>query len=419
MGTMSRSRRRAVSHHTFPALPPLASERGRSGNDVTAACAHLHSHQTKGAVTVSPSEMALRLAPTAWRPRRASGMFRTPPRASAERSAVPAGAQHRSNELEALRSMTRLVVDTGDLAAIARHSPTDATTNPTLLLKASKGGGLYRALAMDALASKPAHESPRGRISGAADELAVRVGLEILNVVPGRVSTEVDARLSYDAHATVQHALRLVELYEQHGVDRERLYLKIAATWEGVQAVAALQRDHRVDCNCTLIFSLAQAVACADAGAALVSPFVGRILDWYQEHSGQTHFSPEQDPGVIAVKGVYNYFKAHDLPTVVMAASFRNLDQIRQLAGCDAMTLSPLFLDALAASTAALERSLAPQRAAGADVGPRLARCSSRAEFEARLGAGMARDKLEEGVALFSRDAEALEAWLAQLETEA
>ena len=243
--------------------------------------------------------------------------------------------------------------------------------------------------------------------------MAVAVGNEILKLIPGRVSTEADARLAFDTQATIDHAERLIALYEESGIARERVLIKVASTWEGIRAVEKLEQ-RGIACNCTLMFSLPQAVACADAGATLVSPFVGRILDWYMKHEGR-EYTAENDPGVLAVTRIYSYFKTHHVPTTVMAASFRNADEIRQLAGCDAITVSPALLEILGEATAPLARKLCPETAPAHCRDARTAAAKSKPDFEAALGTGMARDKLEEGVAIFARDAAALEHWLEEL----
>jgi transaldolase len=332
-----------------------------------------------------------------------------------------------ANHLLALRSCTRICIDTADLASIAKHQPEDATTNPTLLRAAAQSSAHYSLLADEALYGSLGRSSHRDRLETASDALAVLVGREILKLIPGRVSTEVDARLAYDASSTVEHALSIIDMYESIGIDaRNRVLIKIASTWEGVQAVRTLQRVHGVQCNCTLLFSLHQAAACAEAGAALISPFVGRITDWHREHAGfdPTAF-PGDDPGVAVVKGIYSYCKANAPDTLVMGASFRNLHQIEALAGIDEVTITPALTEELAcASDSPLVRSLGPPSA--------FPPCSShnhtilpellppvhtKAEWEARLGTCMARDKLEDGIARFARDAEALEQWLSAFES--
>ena len=253
----------------------------------------------------------------------------------------------------------------------------------------------------------------RGEMAGAADALAVAVGNEILKLVPGRVSTEADARLAFDTQATVEHAERIVSLYEASGTSRDRVLIKVASTWEGIRAVETLQK-RGIACNCTLLFSFSQAAACGDVGATLISPFVGRILDWHVKHEGR-EFSAENDPGVLAVTRIYNYFKRYSVPTTVMAASFRNADEIRQLAGCDAITVSPALLEALGEATEPLLRKLSPEAARAHCRDAPTSAATTKPDFEAALGTGMARDKLEEGVAIFARDAQALEDWLAKL----
>lgn len=330
-----------------------------------------------------------------------------------------------STHLDALRTCTRVCVDTADLDAIAIHKPDDATTNPSLLLRAVQSSEKYRLLAEEAMFGSLCSGSHRDRLAAAADALAVLAGREILQLIPGRVSTEVDARYAYDASATVEHALALVRMYEAIGVDaRSRVLIKIASTWEGTQAVRSLQQAG-VQCNCTLLFSLHQAAACADAGAALVSPFVGRITDWHREHRGVEPVATLDDPGVVVVRGIYSYCKTHAPQMTVMGASFRNTRQIEALAGIDEVTVSPALLEELAhASDVPLARSLGPLSAhppcsshSHSVLPERLPAVRTKSEWEARLGVGMARDKLEEGILRFGRDAEALEQWLAAFET--
>ena len=332
---------------------------------------------------------------------------------------LPAGA----SQLEALHSVSRLCVDTADLAEIATHKPEDVTTNPSLLLRAAQRSAHYLVLADEALySSLGAVATGRTRLGATADALAVLVGREVLKLVPGRVSTETDARLAYDASATVHHALSLIKMYECVGVDRSRVYIKCASTWEGLQAVRTLQSVHGIACNCTLLFSLAQAAECVDAGAAMVSPFVGRITDWHREHAGWGP-SVGEDPGVVSVKAIYAYVKAHGPATTVMGASFRNIGQIQALAGIDEVTVSPMLLNELATIQEPLVRVLGPTALqppcnshSHAAVPAPLPAVHTKSEWEARLGVGMARDKLAEGIAQFARDAEALEQWLAALE---
>ncbi len=307
------------------------------------------------------------------------------------------------NALERLRQWTTVVADTGDFNSMRAYSPRDATTNPSLILKAVQKPE-YQALVTDTVA---AH---RGEATEAVcDRLLVRFGREILSIVPGRVSTEVDARLSFDTDATIARARTLIGLYEQSGVPRERVLVKIASTWEGIRAAAQLERES-IHCNLTLLFSFPQAVACADAGVTLISPFVGRILDWYRKRDG-VDFSPEEDPGVLSVRRIHAYFKRFGYPTEVMGASFRSTGQILALAGCDLLTISPELLEQLRASDAGFERRLDPQQARTLDLG-RERFDEKRFRFELNEDA-MATEKLAEGIRLFVADARKLEAIVA------
>ena len=243
------------------------------------------------------------------------------------------------NKLEQLSEMTVVVADTGDLAAIAEYTPQDATTNPSLLLKVAQDDR-YEGLIDQAVASAS------GSLEDAVDNFAVDVGCEILKIIPGRVSTEVDARLSFDTQATIDKAHKLISLYESRGIAKDRILIKIAATWEGIKAAEQLEKSG-IHCNLTLLFSFAQAVACAEAGVFLISPFVGRILDWHKANGGQQQYVPHEDPGVISVTNIYNYYKQHNYPTIVMGASFRNVGEIEALAGCDYLTIGPNYLEEL------------------------------------------------------------------------
>ncbi|HYE97548.1 MAG TPA: transaldolase, partial [Planctomycetota bacterium] len=269
------------------------------------------------------------------------------------------------NQLEKLRTYTTVVADTGDIEAVRKFKPQDATTNPSLLLQASQKPE-YRALVDDAR-SAAEKESPSVRTEAFMDRLAVNFGQEILKIIPGRVSTEVDAALSFDKEGSLAKARRIIELYEKAGVSRERILIKLATTWEGVEVAKVLERE-RVHCNMTLLFSFAQAVACAEARVTLISPFVGRIYDWYKKEGGGKEIPVEQDPGVESVLRIYTYFKKFDYPTVVMGASFRKVEQIQRLAGCDLLTISPDLLEKLAGSSAELPRALSPEKAKAADV---------------------------------------------------
>ena len=309
------------------------------------------------------------------------------------------------NQLEKLQQFTTLVADTGDIESIRRYRPEDATTNPSLLLKAV---GLPHYAPLLAEARKYAETKggdSQTQLDNATDQLAVLIGREILNIVPGRVSTEVDARLSFDKQASMARARKLIGLYEQNGIGRNRILIKLASTWEGVQAAAELEKEG-INCNLTLLFSFAQAQACADAGVFLISPFVGRIFDWYKKFDGVDSYAPAEDPGVRSVQRIYAYYKTHGFDTVVMGASFRNSDQIRQLAGCDRLTISPGLMQELEDSAGPLERILDPRSAVSAD--PRV-RLSDPAFRWGHNEDAMATEKLAEGIRLFAADQVKLE----------
>ncbi|MFC0666590.1 transaldolase [Azotobacter chroococcum] len=303
-----------------------------------------------------------------------------------------------TSKLEQLKQYTTVVADTGDLDAIARLKPVDATTNPSLLLKAA-------ALPRYAGLLEQAVAGCTGDLGLACDRFAVAVGQEILKVIPGRISTEVDARLSFDSQATIDRAERLIELYGQAGIARQRVLIKIAATWEGIRAAERLEQAG-IQTNLTLLFSFAQAAACADAGVFLISPFVGRIYDWYKKAEGRD-FAGAEDPGVQSVTRIYNYYKANGYGTVVMGASFRNLGQIEQLAGCDRLTISPELLQQLAEEQGPVERRLAPGTSGEAR------QVLDEQTFRWALNEdAMGTEKLAEGIRLFARDQLKLEALL-------
>ena len=304
------------------------------------------------------------------------------------------------NQLEQLQQFTTLVADTGDIEAIRQYTPEDATTNPSLLLKAV-GLPHYQSQL------RQAHDYARSeggdmqtQLENATDKLAVLIGQEILNIVPGRVSTEVDARLSFDKKASINKARKIIDMYEQDGIGRNRILIKLASTWEGIQAGAQLEKEG-INCNLTLLFSFTQAQACADAGVFLISPFVGRIFDWYKKADGVDAYAPAEDPGVMSVQRIYNYYKSNGFNTVVMGASFRNADQIRQLAGCDRLTISPGLMQELADTDAKLDKILDSQNASSTDVKTQLS------ENDFRWGHNadpMATEKLAEGIRLFAAD---------------
>jgi transaldolase len=300
-----------------------------------------------------------------------------------------------TSKLEALRSMSTVVADTGDMEAIRVFKPTDSTTNPTLILKATQLPA-YAHLVDEAVQWGRRHAAPPSAVT---DRLAVNFGAELTKIVPGRVSTEVDADLSFDTAGSIAKARALIADYESRGVSREHILIKLAATWEGAQAAAVLEKEG-IDCNMTLIFSLAQAIACANADAFLISPFVGRILDWHVK-SGGGPYNPETDPGVLSVRKIYAYYKTHGIKTVVMGASFRNIGEIEALAGCDRLTISPQLLDQLSHDEGALERKLSPgaikDAPAKLDVDEKTFRWMMNED-------PMATEKLAEGIRTFAHD---------------
>lgn len=306
--------------------------------------------------------------------------------------------------LEGLRDHSVVVADTGEFEAIRRFRPTDATTNPTLVLAAARQPA-YENLVADAVAY--GCRASGDRAAAAVDRLMTLFGREIVAVVPRYVSTEVDARLSFDTAATVARARHLLALYDELGVERERILIKIASTWEGIRAACVLEAEG-IRCNLTLMFSPVQAAAACEAGAALISPFVGRISDWYKARDGVEGYAPEEDPGVESVRHIHAYVKAYGFPTQVMAASFRTRDQVLALAGCDLLTISPMLLDELAALAGPVTRELP----GSAPPPPRLKLDES--GFRRRLNDdAMATEKLAEGIRRFTADQEALEALLA------
>jgi transaldolase len=311
-----------------------------------------------------------------------------------------------SNQLDQLKQFTVVVADTGDFASMKEFSPRDATTNPSLILKAA-GMPSYAPLLDQAIKDAGSAAS----LSEVIDRLLVVFGLEILKIVPGRVSSEVDARLSFDTAATVAKAREIIALYEKAGIGKDRVLIKIASTWEGIKAAEQLEKDG-IHCNLTLLFSFAQAVACAEAGITLISPFVGRILDWHKAKKPDANFANAADPGVISVTQIYTYYKKFGYKTEVMGASFRNTGEITELAGCDLLTIAPPLLAELKASTAPLVRKLDPAAAASADL-----KKVSFGEADFRFAMNddpMATEKTAEGIRLFSADIVKLEQLIAQ-----
>merc|ERR1711899_51277 len=273
-----------------------------------------------------------------------------------------------ATQLEQLKAHTKVVADTGDFASMTKFKPEDATTNPSLILAASNMEA-YKPIVDKAVAYGNAHEgSTEQKVEKTVDKMFVLFGVEILKIVPGRVSTEVDARLSFNKEAQIEKALSLIAMYEEEGISKERVLIKLSSTWEGIQAAKDLESQHGIHCNLTLLFSMAQAIACCEAGVTLISPFVGRILDWYVANGDQKTFAPKEDPGVVSVTKIYNYYKKFGYKTVVMGASFRNTGEGLALAGCDLLTISPKLLAELETSTEAVEACLNAEEAAKVDL---------------------------------------------------
>ena len=312
-----------------------------------------------------------------------------------------------TTQLDSLRSMTVVVADTGDIDAIKKYQPQDATTNPSLILSAS-ALPQYAPLIDEAIAYAKAQSADKAQqLIDAEDKLAVNIGLEILKIVPGRISTEVDARLSYDTQATVEKARKLIALYNAAGISNDRILIKIASTWQGIRAAEILEKEG-INCNLTLLFSEAQARACAEAGVYLISPFVGRILDWYKANTDKKEYALAEDPGVISVTKIYNYYKEYGYKTVVMGASFRNVGEIIELAGCDRLTIAPALLKELQENSTALVRKLDYKGEVKAKPQP-----LTEAEFYWQHNSdAMAVEKLAEGIRKFAVDQEKLEAML-------
>ena len=312
-----------------------------------------------------------------------------------------------TTQLDSLRKMTVVVADTGDIDAIKKYQPQDATTNPSLILSAS-ALPQYAPLIDEAVAYAKAQSSDKAQqLIDAEDKLAVNIGLEILKIVPGRISTEVDARLSYNTQATVEKARKLIALYNAAGISNDRILIKIASTWQGIRAAEILEKEG-INCNLTLLFSEAQARACAEAGVYLISPFVGRILDWYKANTDKKEYASAEDPGVISVTKIYNYYKEYGYKTVVMGASFRNVGEIIELAGCDRLTIAPALLKELQENSTALVRKLEYKGEVKAKPQP-----LTEAEFYWQHNSdAMAVEKLAEGIRKFAVDQEKLEAML-------
>jgi len=315
--------------------------------------------------------------------------------------------------LEQLKNFTTVVADTGNFEAIDQYKPTDATTNPSLILQASQMPQ-YQDLVKETVKESIVEASDENeQVTLAMDKLFVQFGMQILKIVPGRVSTEVDARLSFDKDAQIEKAKKLIEMYEKQGIGKDRVLIKLSSTWEGIQAGKVLEAEYGIHCNLTLLFAFAQAVACAEAGITLISPFVGRIFDWYVQNTGQKSFAPKEDPGVKSVTSIYNYYKKFNYPTIVMGASFRNMGQITALAGCDNLTISPKLLGELQNSNEKLVEELTVAKAQTLD----LEKISlDEAKFRWLLNEDqMATEKLAEGIRKFAVDAVKLENHLRKL----
>ncbi|WP_057832394.1 transaldolase [Colwellia sp. TT2012] len=314
------------------------------------------------------------------------------------------------SQLAQLKLMTTVVADTGDIEAIAKFQPQDATTNPSLLLKAASLAN-YQGLVKDAVAwAKTQSVSAEQQVIDATDKLSVLIGLEILKIVPGRISTEVDARLSFDTAASMTKAYKLIAMYNEAGISNDRILIKLASTWEGIKAAEQLEQEG-INCNLTLLFSFAQARACAEAGVYLISPFVGRILDWYKKDTGRTDYASNEDPGVVSVTSIYNYYQQHGFNTVVMGASFRNTGEILELAGCDRLTISPALMAELASNTDTVVQKLITCQATAEQEA-----ALSQAQFRWQMNEDpMATEKLAEGIRNFAIDQVKLEQQLAAM----
>ncbi|OXA52878.1 Transaldolase [Folsomia candida] len=314
------------------------------------------------------------------------------------------------SSLEQLKSYTTVVADTGDFEAIKKYKPTDATTNPSLILAAAKMPQYQKLIDESIAYGKKNGKTTEEQIESAADKLFVSFGIEILKIVPGRVSTEVDARLSFDKEASIAKAKKFIQLYEEAGISKDRILIKLGSTWEGIQAAKVLEEEYGIHCNLTLLFSMAQAIACAEAGVTLISPFVGRILDWYVANTNQKTYEPQDDPGVKSVTQIYNYYKRFGYKTVVMGASFRNSGEIKALAGCDLLTISPSLLEELDASQDVVGEMISEGSAKKLDL--------DKVELTEKTFRWMmnedqmATDKLSDGIRKFAADGVKLESML-------
>lgn len=313
------------------------------------------------------------------------------------------------NQLDQLKKFTIVVADTGDFASLKQYSPTDSTTNPSLIYTASQQPQ-YKHLLEEAVRygkGKNQHQT-----SHMLDKVFVNFGLEILKIVPGRVSTEVDARLSFDVQGSIEKARQLIKLYEAAGIDRKRVLIKLASTWEGILAAQTLEKEG-IHCNMTLLFSLAQAIACAEAKVTLISPFVGRILDWYKKSEGKDSYPPSEDPGVKSVTQIYSYYKKYGYKTQIMGASFRNKDEILELAGCDLLTIAPTYLEELKTNISSVTKKLDPEKAKHAQI-EKLHLDEKTFRYMLNEDA-MGTEKLAEGIRNFVKDIVKLEQLLSRI----
>ena len=315
--------------------------------------------------------------------------------------------------LDQLKKYTKVVADTGDFESMKQYQPVDATTNPSLIYKSAQDEKYSRLIddAVEYAKTNAASKSASEKMDLCLDKVAVNFGMEILKIVPGRVSTEADARLSFDTKATVDKARNLIKLYEEAGADRNRILIKVASTWEGILAAEILEKEN-IHTNLTLLFSKVQAIACAEAGVTLISPFVGRIYDWYKKARGVDHIPAQEDPGVQSVQAIYNYYKKFDFNTEIMGASFRNTGEIKALAGCDLLTISPDLLKELDEDSEALKPALTPEKAKQSDE-QRISMDEKKFRWLMNEDA-MATEKLAEGIRRFSSDLEKLETYIAK-----
>lgn len=317
------------------------------------------------------------------------------------------------NNLEQLSQMTTVVADTGDIESIEQYKPIDATTNPSLLYKAAQLPQYQELVHSAVVFGREKGGTEEEQMQLILDKLAVNFGVKILEIIPGRISTEVDARLSFDTEETINRAKKIIKMYKKAGIDRERVLIKIASTWEGINAAKKLEKKG-IHCNLTLLFSFAQAVACAEVGVTLISPFVGRILDWHKKAEGVESYPPAEDPGVKSVTAIFNYFKNYNYPTEIMGASFRNVEEILELAGCDLLTISPSLMEELQGRETEVIRKLDPDNVGEVTIG-RMHLTETDFRWQLNNDA-MATEKLAEGIRSFTADTMKLEELIQTIE---